>query len=440
LKPILALSLAVLSGCVGTSAPAQDSRPTGQAQTRPSPVPKPQPNAKADEPQMPSHKELRKTSSGLGYAMLKPGKDGGKTPALGDRVSVHFSIWLENGTLVESTRSRRAPVQQMVGVQMLRGLAEGLTLVPEGGRIKLVLPPMLAFGKTGGPKTGLDREPVPPNATVVYDVEVFAVERGKKAIPGFTAVAPEQEKPLADGMRYSTLKPGKGKKPAATDILELRFALFNANGMLLACSEMPGHRHLKLKRDEGLAKALKFFHLALPVLDVDQRCRFSVPPKLCYGGEGRGPLLPPNSDTIWELEVVRAITPLPVPPFARSPVEKTTRTESGLRYEVIKNGAGKSPVATNAVEVHYVGWLTNGKVFDASYSRGETVTFPLGEVIPGWTEGLQLMKEGAVYKFTIPGDLAYGIRGNPRAGIGPNETLIFHIELIRVVPPGEKPK
>jgi len=420
LKPILALPLAMLSGCMGASMPAQDSPP---AQGR-SPA----------QHQIPSHKgELLETASGLRYAILEPGKEGGQRPGFGDRVRVHVTVWLENGRLLESTRDKRAPIRQTVGAQMLPGLAEGLTLVPEGGRIKLVVPPNLAFGETGGPKVSPDSAPVPPGATLIYDVKLFELERGKKALPRFTRVPAEKEKPLDDELRYTVLKRGSGKKASATDILELRFALFNVNGQLLHCSEMPGHRNLRLKSGKGLAKALKFLAQALPLLEQGGRYRFHVPPALCYGAEGRGPLLPPNSDTIWELELVRTITPLPVPPFARSPLEKTTRTGSGLRYEVVRKGTGKSPGATSEVEVHYAGWLTNGKLFDSSYDQGETVTFPLDQVIPGWTEGLQLMKEGAVYKFTIPGDLAYGVRGNPRAGIGPNETLIFHIELIRVL-------
>ena len=234
------------------------------------------------------------------------------------------------------------------------------------------------------------------------------------------------------------MKTGKGSRPAATDILELRFAMFNRHGQLLECTEMPGRRNLKIKQDEGLAKVLKFLPPALAMLKVGDRYRFYVPSKLCYGKEPRGPLLPADSDTIWELELVGGIAPMPVPPFARSPLEKTTLTASGLRYEVVKKGDGKSPGPTDDVEVHYAGWLTNGKLFDSSYARGEAVTFRLNQVIKGWTEGLQLMQEGGIDKFTIPGKLAYGLGGMPPAGIGPNETLIFHVQLIKVLPPSEK--
>ena len=106
-------------------------------------------------------------------------------------------------------------------------------------------------------------------------------------------------------------------------------------------------------------------------------------------------------------------------------------TPSGLQYLVIKEGAGKKPAATDAVTVHYRGTLLDGTEFDSSIKRGQPATFPLNQVIKGWTEGVQLMKEGAKYRFFIPSEQAYGPRG-AGASIGPNATLIFEVELISV--------
>lgn len=106
-------------------------------------------------------------------------------------------------------------------------------------------------------------------------------------------------------------------------------------------------------------------------------------------------------------------------------------TESGLQYSVIKEGTGKSPKATDTVVCHYEGFLTNGTVFDSSIQRGEPATFPLNAVIAGWTEGLQLMKEGGKTRFFIPYNLAYGEAGAAGA-IPPYAALIFDVELIEV--------
>lgn len=108
-------------------------------------------------------------------------------------------------------------------------------------------------------------------------------------------------------------------------------------------------------------------------------------------------------------------------------------TSSGLQYKVLTSGKGVTPVATDTVVVEYTGRFINGKVFDTTDGRGKPVTFKLNEVIPGWTEALQLMNEGSVYEVYIPSDLAYGSEGVGVGGpIGPNETLIFKIKLIKV--------
>ncbi len=112
-------------------------------------------------------------------------------------------------------------------------------------------------------------------------------------------------------------------------------------------------------------------------------------------------------------------------------------TGSGLQYEVIEEGDGESPSATDQVTVHYRGTLPDGTVFDSSMQRGEPATFPLSNVIPGWTEGLQLMKEGATYNLYVPSDLAYGEQGPGRGPIGPNQALVFEVKLLKVTKAGD---
>jgi FKBP-type peptidyl-prolyl cis-trans isomerase len=109
-----------------------------------------------------------------------------------------------------------------------------------------------------------------------------------------------------------------------------------------------------------------------------------------------------------------------------------TVTASGLQYRVITEGAGDAPKATDTVKVHYEGRLISGDVFDSSIARGEPVSFPLNGVIPGWSEGVQLMKVGAKFEFTIPSALAYGPSGT--GPIPPNSVLVFDVELLEINP------
>jgi FKBP-type peptidyl-prolyl cis-trans isomerase FklB len=112
--------------------------------------------------------------------------------------------------------------------------------------------------------------------------------------------------------------------------------------------------------------------------------------------------------------------------------EGVKTTASGLQYKVIKSGTGKTPKSTDTVAVNYRGSLISGKEFDAS--RDEPATFPVTGVIPGWTEVLQLMKEGDKWQVTIPAKLAYGANGTPGGPIGPNEVLVFDVELVSIKP------
>lgn len=107
--------------------------------------------------------------------------------------------------------------------------------------------------------------------------------------------------------------------------------------------------------------------------------------------------------------------------------------ESGLQYRIIEAGDGAVPAATDTVSVHYRGTLVDGQVFDSSYERGQPATFGVTQVIPGWTEALQLMPVGSKWELFIPSDLAYGPRGTGAGGpIGPNATLIFEVELLNI--------
>lgn len=366
----------------------------------------------------PEDLEVLATESGLKYSILTQGKEG-PHPALSDMVTIHYTGSLENGSVFVSTLEKKEPTDMKV-FRSLPGLSEGFQLMTPGSKYKFIIPPELGFGAQGNPPV------IPGNATLIFEVEMFGVKKGPP-LPEYHKGNADAQKTSESGLVYEFLQPGIGEPPNANEIVQVKFAFWNEEERLVDCSELDKNY---LKYPLGQA-GLEFLNEGAGLLTLGARIRFVVPPKLGFGERGMGPLVPPNSSTVWELELVEIIKPLPVPDFSLSLPENLVTTASGLKYEVIKEGDGKSPAMGQDVTVHYAGWLEDGTCFDNSFERAEPSTFKLGRVIPGWNEGLQLMREGDVFKFTIPSDLAYGPRGSPPR-IPPNATLIFYVELFKV--------
>jgi peptidylprolyl isomerase len=167
----------------------------------------------------------------------------------------------------------------------------------------------------------------------------------------------------------------------------------------------------------------------LQLMVVGEKRRFWIPGKLAYGETPR--MGAPGGDLTFDVELLEILSPPETPKdVAKAPVD-AKKTESGLAYKSLKKGTGKDhPTAASRVTVHYTGWSTDGKMFDSSVVRGQPSTFSLGQVIPGWTEGVQLMVVGDKMRFWIPGKLAYG--DTPKRPGAPAGTLVFDIELLDI--------
>lgn len=363
---------------------------------------------------IPADVDPKTTASGLKYSVLKPGGEGA-APKLRDEVTVHYTGWLENGTIFDSSVERGQPATFKLG-QVIEGWNEGLALMTPGARFKLTIPFALAYGEQGRPPV------IPPKATLIFEVELLSVKAAAPA-PVFQQANAEKQKTTATGIKYEVLAEGSGETCKASDVFVLRYALWTPEAKLLDCSADSG----QMIRGRASDMGLKFLQELPLLLKVGGKLRAEVPAALAFGDRPM-PGLAPGSATVWELELTEIVA---VPAFSATPPDKLKKTASGLGYEVIKEGTGKTPAMGDPVTVHYAGWLTDGTLFDASYVRGEPAEFRLGEVIQGWNEGLQLMKEGGIYKFTIPAELGYGARGAPPS-IPPNATLVFLVELQKV--------
>ena len=352
---------------------------------------------------IPACEDMKKTESGLEWGVLKAGSDE-PGPADGDTVEVHYTGWLTNGTKFDSSRDRGQPSKFGVN-QVIAGWTEGLKLMTPGMRCKFVIPGDLAYGPQGRPPT------IPANATLVFDVELLSVTRMPKMPKGNA----EKQKELPDGCKFEVLKPGTGAMIADGDGVSLRYAIFKAqDGAVLDCTEKSG------RKLGGTLDSLQwpFLKDMIQGMKVGEVIRAEVPQKV---------LPQARADTVWELELVSTVK---LPQFRLPAQDKVVTTDSGLKYEVIDAGEGTAPTKTQTVVAHYTGWLTDGKVFDSSHARGEPTSFPLNRVIPGWTEGLQLMKPGGKFLFQIPPELGYGARQSGQ--IPPNSWLVFYVELIEV--------
>lgn len=353
---------------------------------------------------IPECQDMKKTESGLEIGFLQKGREE-PAPTGDDTVKVHYTGWLLDGTKFDSSRDRGQPASFAVG-GVIAGWTEGLRLMTPGARCKLVIPGNLAYGAAGRPPK------IPSNATLVFDVELIEVLRMPKLRPA----TPDKQQTMENGVKWEAVVDGKGDVVKATDGLALRYAIWKPTGELLDCSERHNNQPLG-----GTLDSLPFPFLSA----LAAKCKIGTILRAEVGQK-----LFPNAgtDTVWELELLKVNS---VPTFRALARDKTVTTQSGLQYEVIEQGSGESPKATDTVSAHYTGWLTDGTVFDSSHARGEPIDFPLNGVIPGWTEGVQLMQVGGKYLFSIPGNLAYGPNGSPPK-IGPNATLVFLVELVAV--------
>jgi peptidylprolyl isomerase len=230
------------------------------------------------------------------------------------------------------------------------------------------------------------------------------------------------------GLQYVELAPGSGPAPKPGDIVSVHYTGTLTDGTVFDSSYKRGE---PIKFELGSGQVIPGWDEGIALMKKGGKARLTIPPSLAYGERGAGGVIPPNATLIFEVELVDVQPGVAIGPPTKVEESKYTTTPSGLKYYDLKVGDGPSPSKGQQVSVQYSGWLTDGKLFDSSYKRGEPFSFTLGagQVIPGWDEGVATMKAGGKRQLVIPPSLGYGERG---AGgvIPPNATLIFEVELL----------
>jgi FKBP-type peptidyl-prolyl cis-trans isomerase len=239
---------------------------------------------------------------------------------------------------------------------------------------------------------------------------------------------PADASKTASGLASKVLQAGTGdKKPAAADTVTVHYSGWTTDGKLFDSSVQRGQ-----PASFPLNGVIKGWTEGLQLMVVGEKRRFWIPAGLAYGenpGGGR-----PGGLLVFDVELLgikEAPKPPAVPEDVAAAPATAEKTASGIASRVLVKGSGTThPKATDQVKVHYSGWTTDGQLFDSSVMRGESIVFPLNRVIPGWTEGVQLMVEGEKRRLWIPAKLAYGENPPPGAPAG---TLVFDVELLEIV-------
>jgi peptidylprolyl isomerase len=246
--------------------------------------------------------------------------------------------------------------------------------------------------------------------------------------PDDVAVPPADAEKTASGLASRVLTPGTGTThPTKTDLVTVHYSGWTTDGKNFD-SSLSGGKPVTFPLDKVIAGWTEGVQLMV----AGEKRRFWIPEELAYKGkEGR-----PAGMLVFDVELISfkpaapketSVDPTKAPDDVQRPPADAKRTGTGLSYKILKPGNGsRHPEAAGSVTVNYSGWTTDGKLFDSTYTRHEPATFRLNRVIPGWTEGLQLMVEGEKRRFWIPDAMAY-------AGQGPvNGDLVFDIELIKI--------
>jgi FKBP-type peptidyl-prolyl cis-trans isomerase len=250
----------------------------------------------------------------------------------------------------------------------------------------------------------------------------LALAQNSKTIPApaDVAAAPDDAEKTASGLASKVIEPGTGKThPSRTDRVTVDYTGWTTDGTMFDSSNATGK-----PAAFPLDKVIAGWTEGVQLMVMGETRRFWIPDSLAYKGkEGR-----PQGTLVFDVKLISFTEPpTATPTDFKKPPSAARSTVSGLHYQVLKPGTGKRhPTGTSSVTVHYSGWTIDGKMFDSSISRGEPATFPLTRVIPGWTEGVQLMVEGEKTRFWIPESLAYKGQG-PIYG-----DLVFDIELIKI--------
>ncbi len=360
------------------------------------------------------------TSSGLKMIFYDVNKKGEFADS-GDVVDVNYRGMLTDGKEFDNSYDRGRPISFTLGTgRVIKGWEEVLRYMRRGDSLKVTIPPELAYGKRA---VGT----IPPNSTLVFYMKLVSL---KKPVKPYDVTGLDTVK-LASGLAYIVVKKGRGASVKEGNRAIVRYTGYFIDGRKFDSSfDHPGAEDFDFII--GRHQVIEGWEKGVVGMRKGEKRRLIVPYKMAYGEQGRNPVIPPKADLVFDVELVdyEIVTP---PKVFDVSGKDTVTTASGLQYIAVKKTKGRQVKAGDTVTVFYTGYFRNGKIFDSSVERGDSIMLIVGRhmVIPGWDEGLQKMKEGEKYRFIIPYKLAYGEQGRPPI-IPPKSDLIFDVYLKKV--------
>lgn len=285
----------------------------------------------------------------------------------------------------------------------------------EGGKRQVYLPPEQGWGEKGKPPA------IPPNSEMLFEVQLMEVRNPPKQ----TSVKGIEPQTTESGVKYWDLEVGDGPAVLPRAEVKVRHTGWLEDGTVFDTTEMIRKpSSFSLSRGRVIAG----WREGIPGMRVGGKRRLEVPPQLAYAEAGAGPI-PPNATLIFEVEVVEASEPPPLPEPSSLGDIKPVTTETGLTFWDIKEGSGSTPEEESTVTVHYSMWLLDGTICQTSKETGRPLAALLSRLSAGMREGISSMKVGGIRQMRVPPDLAYGETGYPPE-IPPNATLTIEVELV----------
>jgi len=353
------------------------------------------------------------TDSGLASKVIKPGT-GTVHPDAWDSVTVHYTGWTTDGAMFDSSVSRGEPATFPLN-RVIPGWTEGVQLMVVGETRRFWIPEGIAYGGRPGAPAGM----------LVFDVELIEITESPDPpkTPADVAAPPKDAETTDSGLASKVLTAGTGTAHADSwDQVTVHYTGWTTDGKMFDSSVSRGE-----PATFPLDRVIPGWTEGLQLMVVGEKRRLWIPVELAYNGQADRPA----GMLVFDVELIEIkdqVEPPKAPSNVSAPPADAEKTASGLASMVLEPGTTTDrPGPTSRVTVHYTGWTTDGKMFDSSVTRGQPATFALNQVIPGWTEGVQLMVVGEKRRFWIPEDLAYkGQQGAP-AGM-----LVFDVELMEI--------